>query len=366
MYNNKHWKFEKQRNTKLGLHCQGVNNGVVNAQLELQLNVIKVMDFSFDYLNQIRNNRKDVFIIGRVFDQYQNIGNSIQEAEKLGKDYAAKCATFGKGLINAFETFNERVFSSTDRKTHELYDSFQFAFREQIKMYGYEAIAFNIPAGHGSDGEPPTFPWDLYPKTLSTYNYIGVHEYDWPALMSTPGEWLSLRYKRSKKEIERVYGNKHSWIITECGSTQGVFGGRDLGWRERNFTIPNNSIRYKHPENIEKALEVYYKGLIEYHNVLMKDPDVLGACLFDNAGWPTFEHVPFITNKIKSWISWLPLSIPAPTPITQPESEFNNMYSKGYDDGYGDGYVKGIKEGQEKYASILNQKFKGFLDLNRG
>lgn len=353
MYDNRHWKYDKHLNTKYSMHITHPNDGNVKATLDLQPQVVKVLDFSFDYLNEIRNNRRDTFIVGRLYDKDQYIGSTIAEASKLAKLYAEKCAMFGhNGLVNAFETYNERVFNETDPNTHTLYDEWQFSFYARLKSLGYEGIAFNISSGHGSGGSKP-FRWDLYPKTLSTYKYLGFHEYDWPAPMAMynrgEGNWLSGRYDMSMQEIEKVYGKtSHSVIITEFGATQGTYGGKDIGWKATENTL--------HPKygSVPVKLETYLSGVVDYMNFLMKDPRVMGACAFDMGGWGTFEQVPWVTNYFiqnKAWLSSSTNPVSPEPSKKEEDDDYSEVYNRGWEEGYKHGYNAGLKDLATKLSS---------------
>ena len=96
-----------------------------------------------------------------------------------------------------------------------------------------------------------------FPGTLETYRYLGFHEYDWPTMWrlheenirtkDEDGMWLTLRYRRAMQDVRRVYGDRHTVLITECGMTQGVQGGDDVGpWHESHPDIGTELLGFAH------------------------------------------------------------------------------------------------------------------------
>jgi hypothetical protein len=133
--------------------------------------------------------------------------------------------------------------------------------------------------------------------TLETHRYLGFHEYDWPAMWRlhkeseaiNGGMWLTLRYRRTMTEVRRVYRDRHTVIITECGMTQGVHpqGVGDVGpWH------PSHPI----------SEDDYWASLMWYNDELMKDAYVMGACLFVVGAvspWESFEHLGGIIDRLE-------------------------------------------------------------------
>jgi predicted acylesterase/phospholipase RssA len=138
---------------------------------------------------------------------------------------------------------------------------------------------------------------DYFPGTLETYTYLGFHEYDWPDLWRLhaqnilekheDGMWLTLRYRRCMNEVRRVYGNRHIAVITECGMTQGVQGGPDVGRLDAAKPVDEQR---------------YWDSLVWYNAELLQDDYLLGACLFVVGAvppWQTFEHLGGIVNRLE-------------------------------------------------------------------
>jgi hypothetical protein len=169
---------------------------------------------------------------------------------------------------------------------------------------------------------------DHFPGTLETYKVLGFHEYDWPRLdrlhniglskgddeqsrrdrlpqigatRGDGGMWLCLRYRRTMNEgIRQKYGNKHVCIITECGMTQGVQQGQDVGPWFRQNTLPRSYPDSSAPSPL--TLDDYWQSLLWYNSELLKDDYVIGACLFVVGAispWESFEHLGGIVDRLE-------------------------------------------------------------------
>ena len=185
------------------------------------------------------------------------------------------------------------------------------AFAKPINQAGFEPIAMNFGTGNmlGDDFLAH------FSGTLETYTYLGFHEYDWPDIWrlheenirekNQGGMWLALRYRRIMNEVRKVYGNRHKAIITECGMTQGVLGGQDVGpWHPP--TVPPQVLDYLNAKNIspEVTEERYWKSLMWYNDELMKDGYAVAALLFVVGAihpWESFEHLGGIVNRLEAF-----------------------------------------------------------------
>jgi hypothetical protein len=126
------------------------------------------------------------------------------------------------------------------------------------------------------------------------------------------------------EEVRKVHGDKHIAIITECGMTQGVVGGEDVGpWHPP--TIPPGQIekinskprRYPDcPEGVpdEPVEELapgrgisedrYWQSLLWYNHEVMKDDYVKSALLFVVGAvhpWESFEHLGGIIDRLEEY-----------------------------------------------------------------
>ncbi len=361
MYNQKHHKFNSFYNHKFGFHINSPRQDAIEAVFRLKPKVVKTLDFSVDFMKRIKQEIPDVFLIGRFFVYPQDFGQlsggtaqtarqkGVEMAERILREEANKDIHHidGKPIFDAWESLNEVFPEWTSEDTQKLFDEYQVAFGHKMHATGFEPVAFNFGQGNGRGRQ-----WlKLYPGTLETYTYLGFHEYDWPSMsrlhnigLSGPSEphnlvpgagegrgndgmWRCLRYRRIMNEgVRQKYGNKHTVIITECGMTQGVWGGpsKDLGPWTKELTVPTNIPGGVVPTPI--PAEDYWQSLLWYNSELMKDDYVLGACLFvtgasGNPDWETFEHLGPITDRIFAFqkeVDFDDAPDPTPQPTPQP------------------------------------------------
>lgn len=361
MYHQKHHQFNTFYNHKFGFHITGPRQDAFEAVFRLKPRVVKTLDFTVDVMKRIRQEIPDVFLIGRLFVHPQDFGQlsggHSRSARQRGVEMADRILRQevnrdihhlnGQPIFHAWESLNEVFPEWTDAETQKLYDEYQVAFGEKMRAAGFEPIAFNFGQGNGSGPQ-----WlELYPGTLETYTYLGFHEYDWPTMdrlhkagLSGPveiqnrvpggegrgndGLWRCLRYRRIMNNgIRQKFGNKHTCVITECGMTQGVWGGPalDLGpWAKVN-TISKDIPEGHMPTPI--TVEDYWRSLLWYNSELMQDDYVMGACLFVTGAsgkpeWETFEHLGPIMDRLEAFQQVINLDevITSSAPPTLPES----------------------------------------------
>lgn len=359
MYNQKNHQFNSFYNHKFGFHITGPRQDAFNEVLRLKPKVVKTLDFSVDVMKRIKQEIPDVFLIGRLFVHPQDFGQLSDGTAKMARQRGVEMAerilreevnrdvhhVNGRPIFNAWESLNEVFPEWTDENTQKLFDEYQVAFGQKMLAAGFEPIAFNFGQGNGR-GEP----WlRLYPGTLETYKYLGFHEYDWPTMdrlhkigLNGPSEpqnlvpvvgegrgndgmWRCLRYRRVMNEgIRQRYGDKHTVIITECGMTQGVWGGSalDIGPWAKQLTVSANIPGGTVPTPI--PVDNYWQTLQWYNSEIMRDDYVMGACLFvtgaaGKAEWDTFEHLGPIMERLGAFqkqvaVADLPTIVPNPTP----------------------------------------------------
>lgn len=357
MYNQKYHQLDTLYNHKYGFHITGPRQDAFDAVFRLRPKVVKTLDFSVDVMKRIRQEIPDVFLIGRLFVHPQDFGQlsggtaeaarrkGIEMAERILREEVNRDIHHidGQPIFHAWESLNEVFPEWTDENTQKLYDEYQVAFGEKMLAAGFEPVAFNFGQGNGSGPQ-----WlKLYPGTLETYKYLGFHEYDWPAMdrlhqlglngpvelhnrvpggagRGNDGMWRCLRYRRVMNNgIRQKYGDKHTIIITECGMTQGVWGGAalDIGPWAKECTVPPDI-----PGGVVSTpipVEDYWQSLLWYNSELMQDDFVLGACLFVTGAsgkpeWETFEHLGPIMDRLAAFQQVISSDFLTQTPLPAP------------------------------------------------
>jgi len=363
VYNQKYHQFDSFYNHKFGFHITGPRQDAFNEVFRLKPKVVKTLDFSVDVMKRIKTEIPDLFLIGRLFVHPQDFGqlsgSTAQVARQRGIEMAERILREevnrdihhinGKPIFDAWESLNEVFPEWTDENTQKLFEEYQVAFGQKMLSAGFEPVAFNFGQGNGRGQQC----LDLYPGTLELYKYLGFHEYDWPTLdrlhkigvngptelhnrvpvvgqgRGNDGMWRCLRYRRVMNEgIRQRYGDKHTVIITECGMTQGVWGGpsHDIGPWAHQLTVPADIPGGTVPTPI--PVNDYWNTLLWYNSELMRDDYVMGACLFvtgaaGKAEWDTFEHLGPIMDRLYSYqesvsMEELPNIVPNPTPSVIP------------------------------------------------
>lgn len=291
-------------NHKLGFHVNRTGEDVLDAIRRIKPPVIKALDHNVGFWTRVRAIHPDVFLIGRLVVDISEQAQFHQDPVAKGRAFAhrilnleANKTTFeGRRLFDAWESYNEIMPESASPDLKRAYDAFQVAFAGPIQQAGFEPVAMNFATGNLLGHDFLTY----FRGTLDTYTYLGFHEYDWPTMWrlheenirekNEGGMWLTLRYRRVMNDVRQVYGNKHTILITECGMTQGVQGGDDVGWLAE-------------PKVSEDS---YWQSLMWYNRELMQDPYVLGACLYvvgASGGWPkweSFEHLGGIVDRLEA------------------------------------------------------------------
>ena len=304
-------------NHKYGFHVNRTGNDVLDAIKRIRPRVIKALDHDVGFWTRVRSIVPDTFLIGRIVvppsfqERYKTdpAGTGRSFAQSVLSLEANRTTVQGRRLFDAWESFNEAVPGHASPDDKRKYDEFQVAFATPIRQAGFEPIAMNFGTGNmlGDDFLAH------FTGTLETYTYLGFHEYDWPDMWrlheenirekNEGGMWLALRYRRIMNEVRKVYGNRHKVLITECGMTQGVLGGQDVGpWRPP--TVSPQVLAYLESKGIspEVTEERYWESLTWYNDELMKDGYAVAALLFVVGAvhpWESFEHLGGIVDRLE-------------------------------------------------------------------
>jgi hypothetical protein len=245
----------------------------------------------------------DSFVVGRMYVEQQQQAAWLDSADPAaaGRGFAEQILAYdfglatekvnGRLLFDAWMSLNEALPGpqtfpggqpdATWRRRAAAYDDFQLAFRTRLMREGVEAVAFNFAAGNFS--RPQDY-LDWFPKTLSTYIFLGFHEYGWPGLRpSEVNASAALQYRPCMAGIRERYSTRQRAIITEAGLArmykypQGPAG--DVGW-----LYPPDSI----------SQDAYWESLAWYNGEMALNDYVLGCCLFqvgESGQWTTFRHL---------------------------------------------------------------------------
>lgn len=305
-YNNKYHQFRTQYNHKLFAHAHRWGNDVLDYIAELRPKIVKILDPNFDNVRAIRDLLPDGLLIYREWQPSQPLGDSEDESFRLGYELGRKLANeriIKQGLVNLVEGYNEVLGETAPEIEHRKYSSFQLGFKAALQNTSVEPVGFNFGTGN-MDADLII---DCYEDVLATYKWLGFHEYDWPIMDrlhkqgladGNGGMWLALRYRRIMEPIIQAMGNRWSVVITECGMTQGVLGGQDIGFLHPDNTISGEWGGYPTPITPDS----YWDSLQWYSGELMQDNYVAGACMFTTGGlspWESFETLGTITPFIK-------------------------------------------------------------------
>ena len=310
MYNNQHHQFVTQYNHKLFAHANRWGNDVIDYITSLKPKVVKFLDPNMDNVRAVRELLPDALLIYREWRPQQRLGDSEDHAFQIGVDFGKEIASVEvvrQGLVNLVEGYNEILGETAPPTEHRKYAAFQLGFRSGLLQVtpGVQPIAFNFGTGNMS----AQLIIDYYRDVLDAYDWLGFHEYDWPTMgrlhwqgvdEGNGGMWLALRYRRIMDPIIAELGSRWSVVVTECGMTQGVLGGRDVGFLHPRNTIQGEWGGYPTPINSDD----YWASLRWYSGELMKDNYVAGACMFVTGSlspWESFETIGTITPKLKEF-----------------------------------------------------------------
>ncbi len=330
---------------KLGFYIENTTvRWMREALKQVQPPVILIHAQDRGLLREIRSGLSpDSFIVGRLYvtPGKQDYWLTSGEPERHGREFAEEIIHYdfqlakevgenGRLLIDAWMSMNEPlrgpasfpdyVVDDEFRRRAEAYDRFQVAFKERLEQEGLVAVAFNFAAGNFTR---PEHYLQWFPRTLERFTWLGFHEYGWPALKPGPDvATAALYYRTCMDGIRQRYGDKFKVIITEAGLTMayGHPGNPDEGWLNRKQTLSEAD---------------YWASLLWYNNEMLKDPYVMGACLFEvghASKWETFRHLGednegnpiLLMNRIQALND-----IPGPgEPPTEPPEPEGDLYQR--------------------------------------
>jgi len=305
MYDNRHHVFDFQYNHKLFSHANRWGQDVIDYISVLRPKVVKFLDPNLDSVETVRQLLPDGLLIYRKWVPNQPLGDSESEAHQLGVNFGQDVASESvvqSGLVDLVEGYNEILGETVPDSEHRKFAQFQLGFQTGLGLSPVKPIAFNFGTGNMS----AQLIMGHYEDVLAAYDWLGFHEYDWPTMGrlhfqgladGNDGMWLALRYRRIMQPIIEALGDNWSVVISECGMTQGVLAGQDIGFLHPDNTITGDWGDFPTPISSED----YFDTLQWYSDELMKDDYVAGACMFVTGSlspWETFETISNITPLI--------------------------------------------------------------------
>jgi len=341
-------RFSEFNMNKLGFYIENtIVRWMREALRQVKPPVILIHAQDRSLLRDIRRELSpDSFIIGRLYKtpQQQAFWLDSGEPERYGREFAEEIIDYdfqlakevgenGRLLIDAWMSLNEAIRGPASFPGYEVddefrlradaYDRFQVAFKERLEEEGLTAVAFNFAAGNFTK---PEHYLNWFPRTLEAYTYLGFHEYGWPSLKPGPDVATAALYYRTCMEgIHQRYGDKFKVIITEAGLTMayGHSENPDKGWLNEREPLTE---------------EQYWQSLLWYNNEMVKDPYVMGACLFEvghASKWITFRHLGednqgnpiFLMNRIEA-LNDIPGPPAPPEPSEPPSGDIYERVSK--------------------------------------
>lgn len=308
--------------SKLGFHVNRSGDDVFEAIERIKPRVIKTLEHDKGLWTRVRRVHPDVYLIGRRYKENQKdflddpVGAGNRLADEILGFEVNRIEVNGRRLFDAWESYNEVIFNDTSADEKRKYDEFQVTFGERLKAEGFDPIGMNFATGTGNGVDF----LEYFAGTLETYDYLGFHEYDWPVMWrlheeniiekGEEGMWLCLRYRRTMRDVRKVYPDKHTVIISECGMTQGVFGAQygagDKGPWHPPTIPPDVTRKFEEIHGLDLtngvSVDSYWASLMWYNNELLKDDYVKGACLFvvgyEHPKWESFDHLGPIIDRL--------------------------------------------------------------------
>lgn len=277
---------------KLGFHVARPDDRIIELAQKLQPKVIKVLDFSPDFLLKLAEVSPNTVFIGRIVLTPQAQDDYLKDPVNTARSFAHAIASQPINMNYVFpmlwEGLNEVFSEQAPQDRQDAYNIWMVEFYDAMRREELTPIAFNFATGNYPNPSDPNQFALTYAETIDKYTHFGFHEYDWPTmdrlhtqgiLDGNAGMWLCLRYRRMwdafKGVLDLELDDKEFWV-TETGMTQGVQGMEDVGWLAE-----------------PKVLSESYRGSLRWYNArLREDSYIKGACIFTTIpgpDWDTFE-----------------------------------------------------------------------------
>lgn len=272
--------------SKLSIHLSGYPNKVFDILEKMQPSVVKVFNQNSEMnIDEIRR-RCSALIIYREFVDldYHQPADAFYFKMKNSLDKLR-----GRGII--WEGLNEPVTDSI--QDAQALNAWYVRFAQIMHSEGEKVAGFSW-----STGNPTPAKWDsIVPYVVDAAAAVDVHAFH--EYYSTWGKGQDWGYYRRFEQAMPDYARKPV-VITECGLDD--TGQPNGGWNGRVTAAQ------------------YVDILKQYDQVLLQDPYVLGATIFQwgDGGWPSFDLSP-VVNPLSDYVVSVGQGyhIPVPWPIPQ-------------------------------------------------
>jgi hypothetical protein len=201
------------------------------------------------------------------------------------------------------ELDNEIICQTEDEaKRH---NAFEAEVIRLLAQDGFDSIALNA-----SVGWPKIEHWQFYQETLATAQYIGLHEYGWPAENAEGQDlclfpWHVLRYRKAREEIRRLGYRLPRILITE------------LGWEGALVNIGHRGFRMPGVDQLG------YLNWLKWYDRSC-DPEVAYCSLFETGAQEKWKEMDLVGSQVQGAAEeYVRNSFSAP--ITAPDAEVTQL-----------------------------------------
>lgn len=279
--------LQEQHMTKLAGHVQVLDDAVIAHLRQALYPAIKAL-----------TGVDPTVIRDKVLSAYEGRPRPFIWPRKWTDDIAADCVRQGAAGAKRFrdavigeyarwrdvlgcqvvELDNEIIcWSDDDAKRH---NAFEAELIRLLAQDGFGSIALNTSVGWLKIEH-----WQHYKETLATAQYIGPHEYGWPATNAEGQnllyfDWHVLRYRKACEEIRRLGYRLPRLLITE------------LGWEGALINLGHRGFRMFADQT------PYLDWLKWYDAQIAGDPPVEYAAIFETGAQAVWKEMDAVGSRI--------------------------------------------------------------------
>jgi len=283
--------------SKISIHLSGYPNKTFDILAKMQPSVVKVFNQSSEMnIDAIRQTCPRAIIVYRQYTNLNYHGSADDFFAELGDTFNK---LRGRGLL--WEGINEPVVNSVDDA--KALNAWYVRFAELMHAHGELVAGFSW-----STGNPPQDKYEqVIPYIVEAAAAVDAHAFhEYYSIWGKEWDWG--RYRAFQAALP-AHARKPV-VITEAG-------------------LDDNGDPYTGGYRGKKSVQEYLEILKAYDAVLMQDPYVLGATVFEwgDYGWPSFEIDPMI-DLIANYVAstgggaYIPTPWPTPTFDGQPTYAF--------------------------------------------